>query len=185
VKRGMPIAGCPQRGSATDRHSNEGSAGRNGKHGRRRHRGRQARSMTSPSRRMRAGRTRSRETNASSATVPSFGLAYTATRVRSQKENPSFSNSPWIRGAPQRQFSVAMRPMRLRSCESMRSRPGRRREHLQNPRNPSRCQPRWPTVAGWTSTRASLHRGHNRRKHSQSRRSDRRKRRSERTRTPS
>jgi hypothetical protein len=43
----------------------------------------------------------------------------------------------------------------------------------------------FPTLPGWTSTRASLHRGHNRRKHSQSRRSDGRKRRSERARTPS
>jgi hypothetical protein len=41
----------------------------------------------------------------------------------------------------------------------------RRRQH---PRNPSRCQR--ATVAGWTSTSAFLHRGHNRRKHSQSRR---------------
>jgi len=61
--------------------------------------------------------------------------------VRSETMNPSFSNLPWIRGAPQRQFSVAMRPMRLRSCESMRGRSGRRRERwLQHPRNPSRCQ---------------------------------------------
>jgi hypothetical protein len=48
--------------------------------------------------------------------------------VRSETVMPSFSNSPWIRGAPQRPFSVAMRPMRLRSCKSIRGRPGRRRE---------------------------------------------------------
>jgi len=53
-----------------------------------------------------------------------------------------------------------------------------RERRLQHPRNLSRCQR--ATVAGWTSTRASLHRGHNRRKHTQSRRSDGRKRRSER-----
>jgi hypothetical protein len=32
--------------------------------------------------------------------------------VRSETEIPSFSNSPWIRGAPQRPFDVAMRRMR-------------------------------------------------------------------------
>ena len=42
--------------------------------------------------------------------------------VRSETMIPSFSNSPWIRGAPQRQFSVAMRPTSFRSCKSMRSR---------------------------------------------------------------
>ena len=73
--------------------------------------------------------------------------------------------------------------MRARRCESMHGLPGRRRERrLQHPRNPSRCQR--ATVAGWTSTSASLHRGHNRRKPSQSRRSHERKRRSERASTP-
>jgi hypothetical protein len=77
-----------------------------------------------------------------------------------------------------------MRRMTSRTCESMHGLPGRRRERrLQHRRNPSRCQR--PTVAGWTKTSASLHRGHNHRKHSQSRRSDWRKRRSERARTPS
>jgi hypothetical protein len=32
--------------------------------------------------------------------------------VRSETGMPSFSNSPWIRGAPQRIFSAAMRRMR-------------------------------------------------------------------------
>jgi hypothetical protein len=41
------------------------------------------------------------------------------------------------------------------------------------------------TVAGWTSMRASFHCGHHRRKHTQRRRSDGRKRRFERARTPS
>jgi len=45
---------------------------------------------------------------------------------------PSFSNSPWIRGAPQRQFSAAIRRIRSRQVESMRGLPGRRerRQHL-------------------------------------------------------
>ena len=48
--------------------------------------------------------------------------------VRSETVKPSLSNSPWIRGAPQRPFAVAIRSMRLRSCASMRGRPGRRCE---------------------------------------------------------
>jgi hypothetical protein len=96
---------------------------------------------------------------------------------------PSFSNSPWIRGAPQRWFSADKRRIRARSCESIPGLPGRRRERrLQNPRNPSRCQR--TTVSGWTSVSDSLHRGHNRRKHTHSRRSDGRKCRSGRASTP-
>jgi hypothetical protein len=60
--------------------------------------------------------------------------------------------------------------------------PGGRRERLQHPRNPSRCQ-RATGEAG-QSISAFLHRGHNRRKPSQSRRSHVRKRRSERASTP-
>jgi hypothetical protein len=59
--------------------------------------------------------------------------------VRSETVIPSFSNSPWIRGAPQRKFAAAMRRMRARTCESIRGLPGRRRERrLQHPRNPLR-----------------------------------------------
>ena len=96
---------------------------------------------------------------------------------------PSFSNSPWIRGAPQRQFSAAMRRIRSRYGESIHGLPGRRERRRQHRCNPSRCQR--STVAGWTSTSASRHRGHNHRKNSQSRRSAGRKRRFERARTPS
>jgi hypothetical protein len=103
--------------------------------------------------------------------------------VRSETTIPSFSNSPWIRGAPHSRFSMAMRRMRARTSASMHGLPGRRRERrLQHPRKPSRCQR--ATVAGWTSTSASLHRGHHGRRHSQNRRSERRKRRSARARTP-
>jgi hypothetical protein len=103
--------------------------------------------------------------------------------VRSETAIPSFSNSPWMRGAPQRRFSVANRRISDRSCGSMHGLPGRRERRRQHPRNPSRCQR--ATVAGRTSTSAFRHRGHHRRKHSQNRRSDARKRRSERARTPS
>src|SRR5918994_3248758 len=40
--------------------------------------------------------------------------------VRSDMAIPSFNNSPWIRGAPQRQFSAAIRRIRSRQGESMR-----------------------------------------------------------------
>jgi hypothetical protein len=43
--------------------------------------------------------------------------------VRFEMVIPSFSNSPWIRGAPQRQFSAAMRRIRSRHGESMRGLP--------------------------------------------------------------
>jgi hypothetical protein len=57
-----------------------------------------------------------------------------------------------------RRFSAVMRRMKARSCESMHGLPGRRRERrLQYPRHPSRSQ--WATVAGSTSTSASLHHG--------------------------
>ena len=67
--------------------------------------------------------------------------------VRSETAMPSFGNSPWMRGAPQRQFSVRMRRMRSRTADSMRGLPGRRRERaLHHPGNPRRCHR--ATVAG-------------------------------------
>ena len=104
--------------------------------------------------------------------------------VRSETVMPSFSNSPWILGAPQRRFSFVMRRMRARMSASMRGLPGRRPERRrQHPQTPSRRHR--ATVAGWTSTRASLHRGQNCCKKIQSKRSAGRKRRSVRARTPS
>jgi hypothetical protein len=89
--------------------------------------------------------------------------------VRSEMTIPSFSNSPWIRGAPQRQFSEAMRRIRSRQDESMRGLPGRRERRRQHCCTPSRCQR--STVPGWISTSASRHRGHNHSMNSQNRRS--------------
>ena len=40
--------------------------------------------------------------------------------VRSETTSPSFSNSPWIRGAPQRLFSAAIWRIKSRQCASMR-----------------------------------------------------------------
>ena len=97
--------------------------------------------------------------------------------------SPSFSNSPWILGAPQRQFSAAIRRIRSRQVGSIRGLPGRRGRPRQHRRTPSRCQR--STVAGWISVSASRHRGHNHRRNSQSRRSVGRKRLFERARTPS
>jgi len=96
---------------------------------------------------------------------------------------PSFSNSPWIRGAPHRKFSAAIRRIRSRHDESIHGLPGRLAPRRQHRRIPSRHQR--STVAGRTSTSASLHRGHNHRNNNQSSRSVWRKRRCERARTPS
>jgi hypothetical protein len=63
----------------------------------------------------------------------------------------------------------------------MRGLPGRRERPRQHRRSPARCQR--STVAGWTSTSASRHRGHHHRNSRQSRRSEGRKRRFERART--
>jgi hypothetical protein len=65
----------------------------------------------------------------------------------------------------------------------MRGLPGCCARRRQQRRTPSRCQR--STVAGWISTRASRHLGHNQRKNSQNRRSAGRKRLLERARTPS
>jgi hypothetical protein len=69
---------------------------------------------------------------------------------------------------------------RVNRCSGL---PGRRERRRQHRRTPSRCHR--STVAGWISTSASRHRGHNHRKNSQNRRSAERKRLSERARTPS
>jgi hypothetical protein len=45
--------------------------------------------------------------------------------VRSETEKPSFSSSPWIFGAPQSEFSAAMRWMRLRISSLILGRPPR------------------------------------------------------------
>ena len=76
-----------------------------------------------------------------------------------------------------------MRRIRSRDDESIRGLPGLLARRRQRRRTPSRCHR--STGAGWTSTSASLHRGHNHRNNSQSRRSAARKRRCERARTPS
>ncbi len=62
---------------------------------------------------------------------------------------PSLSNSPWIRGAPQSEFSWLIRRTRLRISRDTAGRPGLRTLdfHVQYFRKPSRCQR--TTVSGF------------------------------------
>ena len=48
--------------------------------------------------------------------------------VRSETAKPSFSNSPWMREAPQSRFSILIRRMRSWTSDTMRGLPGRRRD---------------------------------------------------------
>jgi hypothetical protein len=151
---------------------------------RRRRRHRPLRTMTSPSRCMPGRPSGSPGMYATSVTATYVGRVDNATPCALRQR---FRASATRRGSAERPRVGSpwpIRRMRARRCASMHGRPGRRRERrLQHPRTRSRCQR--ATVAGWTSTSASLHRGHHRRKHSQNSRSDGRKRRSARARTPS
>ena len=87
---------------------------------------------------------------------------YRAT-VRSEIAKPSFRSSPWIFGAPQSAFSIAMRRTRVRISSLTFGRPPRGRDRQrQYMRKPARCHP--TTVSGFTMTRTSDHRGQMRRK---------------------
>ena len=66
---------------------------------------------------------------------------------------PSLSNSPWIRGAPQPGFSVAMRRMSVRRSALIEGRPVGRDRQRQKRRKPRRCQRM--TVAGRTMASVS------------------------------
>ena len=69
--------------------------------------------------------------------------------VRSETMIPSFSNSPWIRGAPQTVLGGhAPNELSKLQIDAWPSRPPLRAT-LQHPRNPARCQR--ATVAAWTS----------------------------------
>src|SRR5215472_14276905 len=73
--------------------------------------------------------------------------------VGSETLNPSFSNSPWIRGAPQVGFSAAMRKISARISLAKGLRPPSRRaldKHFQYSRKPARCHS--ITVLGVTRT---------------------------------
>src|SRR5216683_7128521 len=82
--------------------------------------------------------------------------------VRSETSMPSMRNSPWMRGAPQVEFSAAMR--RIKSLRSllMVGRPfrARRESQVQYLRKPVRCH--WTTVSGFTKASVSDHLEHHR-----------------------
>jgi hypothetical protein len=79
--------------------------------------------------------------------------------VRSETSKPSFSSSPWIFGAPQSEFSAAMRRMRVRISSPTFGRPPRGRDRQrQYRRKPARRHA--ITVSGFTMTRTSDHRRH-------------------------
>jgi hypothetical protein len=68
---------------------------------------------------------------------------------------PSFSNSPWMRGAPQRGFTSDIVRISARTSSGTEGRPRRRRLfHFQNRRKPWRCQAM--TVSGFTGIAASV-----------------------------
>jgi hypothetical protein len=82
---------------------------------------------------------------------------YLAT-VRSETSKPSFRSSPWILGAPQSEFSVAIVRMRVRISSLILGRPPQDRDrHRQYRRKPTRCHR--ITVSGFTMTKTSDHRG--------------------------
>jgi hypothetical protein len=104
--------------------------------------------------------------------------------VRSETVKPSFSNSPWIRGAPHRKLSALMRRMMARSrnrCVAVPAAAASGGASIHGTLRDASGRP-WP--AEQASTRPSIEANH-RRKHNQNQRSDGRKRRSERASTPS
>src|ERR1700737_3651399 len=81
--------------------------------------------------------------------------------VVSDTLKPSFSSSPWMRGAPQVGFSATMRKIRTRISPLTRFRPPTLlalETHLQYSRKPARCQP--TTVLGVTRIRGPFHPDH-------------------------
>ena len=82
---------------------------------------------------------------------------------------PSFSSSPWMRGAPQRLARLILRMRSLTSRETAGRPPSRLLFQLQYSRNPFRCQAR--TVSGLTMRSAERHSFHKRKSQTQKSRS--------------
>jgi hypothetical protein len=83
---------------------------------------------------------------------------------------PSFCNSPWIRGAPQRGLASDMVRINAWTSAGTAGRPVRRRLfQVQNRRKPRRCQA--TTVSGFTRTSAARQSGQIRENQTQSSRS--------------
>src|SRR6516162_3486793 len=77
--------------------------------------------------------------------------------VRSATSMPSFTSSPWMRGAPHKGFAAAIREIRALIAALTGGRPtgGRPESLVQCARKRRRCHRR--TVSGATITRAALH----------------------------
>jgi p-cumate 2,3-dioxygenase beta subunit len=96
--------------------------------------------------------------------------------LRSATSMPSFTSSPWIRGAPQRGLAAAMRVISALISMLTEGRPpvGRPGSMVQYSRKRRRCHRR--TVSGVTIRRGRLHPGHSRARAIQNTRSVRRSR---------
>jgi len=91
--------------------------------------------------------------------------------VRSETVNPSFNNSPWIRGAPQSGFATPISRTSRRISPPAWGRPPRGRDRrVQYHAKPRRCHA--TTVAGRTITKADFHSRHAVRSPIQNSRSD-------------
>jgi hypothetical protein len=79
--------------------------------------------------------------------------------VRSETSNPSFNNSPWIRGAPQSGFATAISRTSRRISAPACGRPPRDRDRrVQYHAKPRRCHA--TTVGGRTTTKADFQSRH-------------------------
>ena len=91
--------------------------------------------------------------------------------VRCETSNPSFSNSPWMRGAPQSGFASAMVRTRSASSPPTRGLPTRPRRDFQVQKARKLCRCQRITVCGFTTWSTSLHRVHHCESHIQKARS--------------
>src|SRR5215471_16891586 len=92
--------------------------------------------------------------------------------VACETSNPSFSSSPWIRGAPHKKFSWLIRTISARTSLLILGRPPRQRPHepgAQIAHKPRRRQRK--TVAGWMMIRLRCQLAHHRDRNTQNSRS--------------
>src|SRR5215472_4421675 len=88
--------------------------------------------------------------------------------VACETTNPSFSSSPWIRGAPHKKFSWLIRTISARTSPLILGRPPRQRRHEPDPQiaqKPRRRQRK--TVPGWAMIRPRCQFAHQRDKNTQ------------------
>jgi len=92
--------------------------------------------------------------------------------VACETSNPSFSSSPWIRGAPHKKFSLLIRTISARTSLLILGRPPRQRPYepdTQIAHKPRRRQRK--TVAGCTMNRLRCQLAHQRDRNTQNSRS--------------